>query len=458
MKYLLFFIATFLILFLSDYSLWSNCAIILWVWYVVQLFERSKSTIAFREFLLVLYGLNYLMSPAVSYHQNQDAFTVYRMKVSEADYFALAIPGMLSLQLGLYLLKSRIFAPNFGIVRIQALVNQSILKNWYFFGIVCSLISPLFPGELSFVLYLLSGIRFVAAFGLFALDRKAFKWYLIGVFVLEIFRALSQSMFHDLVMWLLFFGIFYSYISKLAGAKKLILALLAVFAFYVLQVSKNDYRERTWRGGEEGGLSTFQEVADNNIKKGLFTETNLTGSISRVNQAWIFASTVDNMNRTKDYQNLHIVGLYAESALLPRFLAPNKLSSGNKEIFNQFSGHTISSGTSMGLGIFADGYIAYGATGVYIFAFALGVIFCLVFKMIEGWMKISPFFVFFIFPILNYAVRPDCETQTIIGHMVKGLMAFGIMMYFYRKYFARKLFIFRRGQLNNPAVPVAPSL
>jgi hypothetical protein len=144
---------------------------------------------------------------------------------------------------------------------------------------------------------------------------------------------------------------------------------------------------------------------------------------------------VDNLDRNKDFQGLKNVNKYLEAAILPRFLAPNKLSSGNKEIFNKFSGHTINEGTSMGLGIFADGYIAYGAWGVYIFGFVLGLLFSLTFKLVERCTKISPFYVLMLLPLLNYAVRPDCELQTTITHLFKGILLYGFLVYLTRKRF-----------------------
>ena len=84
-----------------------------------------------------------------------------------------------------------------------------------------------------------------------------------------------------------------------------------------------------------------------------------------------------------NFQGLTNVNKYLEAAILPRFLAPNKIKAGSQEIFNNFSGHFINEGTAMGLGIFADGYIAYGTWGVYIFGFALGLIFSLTFNSIS---------------------------------------------------------------------------
>jgi hypothetical protein len=89
----------------------------------------------------------------------------------------------------------------------------------------------------------------------------------------------------------------------------------------------------------------------------------------------------------------------------------------------------------MGLGIFADGYVAYGAWGVYIFGFVLGLIFSLTFKLVERWTKVSPFYVLLLLPLLNYAVRPDCEMQTTINHLFKGIFLYSFLVYLTRKRF-----------------------
>ena len=91
----------------------------------------------------------------------------------------------------------------------------------------------------------------------------------------------------------------------------------------------------------------------------------------------------------------------------------------------------------MGLGLFADGYISYGYTGTLIFAFAFGLICAFVFRLVESWTSVSPYFVFFCFPLLNYAVRADCETQTWMGHIVKGIVVFSIVMFFTRRSFEK---------------------
>ena len=183
------------------------------------------------------------------------------------------------------------------------------------------------------------------------------------------------------------------------------------------------------------------------IRDRLFYNGSFINSITRVNQGWILASVIDNMDRYQNFQGLDIVNEYIKAAFLPRFLAPDKIRAGDKKIFNQFSGARINENTSMGLGIFADGYVAYGEFGVFIFGLCFGLCFAIIFKIVSGWTAISPFFFLFIFPILNYAIRPDCELQTILGHMVKSLVVYGLFVEYYKSYFKNKLLILKKSSV-----------
>jgi len=292
-------------------------------------------------------------------------------------------------------------------------------------------------------------IRFVGAFALFSINSKKYIHWLVFVLLLEIFQAFVVGMYHDMTMWLAFFFIFYIYIKKPSLKWKTGFALISIISILFIQSLKQVYRAATWSGDREASLITAIDVAENNSSIEILTgEANLLSTLTRSNQAWIFASTVDHMNRYQNFQGLNNANLYFESALLPRFLAPNKIQSGDKEIFNKFSGHELNTGTSMGLGIFADGYVAYGAWGVAIFGFALGLLFSITFKVVENWSQISPFFMLFLFPILNYAVRPDCETQTTINHLVKSMFIYWLVVVAYRRYFSQKLMVLKKQGLT----------
>lgn len=401
----------------------------------LQLFLKANDSFMFREWALFLYASNYLLSPAITYQLNPD-LVKYGMKINPDTYFSLALPGFLLFAVGMYIIPNRLFKPEFKKVNQAAVMNERFLLQTTITGIFLRIFSDFFPGELGFFVYLLSMMRFVGAFSLFATNSKKFAWLVLFTLLIELFYAFKAGMYHDAIMWVLFFALFFVYTSKPSLRIKLIGAGSLILLVLFVQAIKVAYREQVWIDGKEASLETISNVGSSKANsESLIGEENLLSSLNRGNQAWIFASTVNRMDVYKDFQGMTNVNKYIEAALLPRFLAPNKLESGDKEIFNSFSGHIINEGTSMGLGIFADGYIAYGAWGVYTFGFFLGLIFSLTFKLVERWTKISPFYFLFLLPMLNYAVRPDCELQTTINHLAKSIVVFGALVYFTRKRF-----------------------
>jgi hypothetical protein len=425
MKSFGYFILFFITGYLTLGEIYFAAAIGISGYFLIQIIVESTRIFAFREWALFLYAINYLFSPTITYQFDQ-ALLTYPMKVGASDYYELAIPGFLCFYFGMHLFKTRIFTPRIDKIKRDAGNNESLLINFMIIGTLLRLFSSIFPGEIAFFIYLISSIRFVGAFSLFSANpQRHWKW-VAGVLLLELYFGAIAAMYHDAVMWILFFALYYVYSSKPSIAVRLIgLAGCVLFILFV-QGLKGAYRSKISETGTSNlGLviETSSDVSDD-----IGTEDNILGSLNRSNQAWIFASTKDRMDRVGDFQGLQILGIYLESALLPRILAPDKIISGDKKIFNTFSGHQINQNTSMGLGVFADGYIAYGYWGVMFFTFGLGLLLNLTFKIIESWAKLSEFYVLMVLPILNYAVRPDCELQTVINHLLKGLLVFGILV------------------------------
>lgn len=401
----------------------------------LQIFIKSNESFMFREWALFLYASNYLLSPAITYQLKEEQL-FYSMKIPSDVYFSLAFPGFLLFILGMYIIPNRLFTPEFTKVNQAAMINERFLLQTTLIGILLRIFSDVFAGEIGFFVYVLSMVRFVGSFSLFASNNRKYWWLAFLVLFIELFYGFRAGMYHDAIMWVLFFALFYIYTLKPSTRTKLLGASALIFLVLFIQAIKSAYRDQIWNVGKEASIETIANVGSTKTNsESLIGEDNLLSTLNRGNQAWIFASTVDRMDRYKDFQGLTNVSKYVEAALLPRFLAPNKIQSGDKEIFNNFSGHTINNSTSMGLGIFADGYIAYGSWGVYIFGFVLGFIFSLTFKLVERWTKISPFYVLLLLPLLNYAIRPDCELQTTFNHLVKSIMIFGALVYFTKNRF-----------------------
>ncbi len=434
MKSLLFFLYALILFVLIDEP---NYSIVIFIssLLIFHIIFESNKTFVFREWTLLLYAINYLIAPMITYNISQDKIR-YAMKINANDYFALALPGFIFFAIGLYILPTKLFTPNFRQLNKVSFLNEKLLLRATLVGLFLKISSQITSGEFGFILYVLSMIRFIGAFSLFSLNPRKYFLITIIVIIMELFIGFYTGLYHDALMWLIFFSFFLVYVLKPSFKLKLIGISSLIGLILFIQAIKHVYRERVWHGDSEASIETISEIGlENSSYDILFGEDNLLGTLNRGNQAWIFASTVDNMDMTQDFQGLNNVYLYLESAILPRVIAPNKIKSGDKEIFNKFSGHSLADGTAMGLGVFADGYIAFGAIGVYLFGFFLGLIFSLTFKLVERWTNISPFYVLLILPILNYAVRPDCELQTTINHITKSTFIFGTLVYLTKKRF-----------------------
>lgn len=399
-----------------------------------EIINNCNNYFAFREWAIFLYSINYLVAPTIIYNLPEGA-VLYGMKIASDHYFELAIPGFLFLVLGMYSFRTNIFNTKFKKINISSTFNTRFLYVVVFLGTILNWLSYAINEDMGFVFYLLALLRFVAAFAIYSANPKNLLLVIV-VLSIELAKALLVGMYHDALMWIVFFFLFYTYSRKPNLQTKFILFSALVVLVLFVQAIKSNYREEVWQGKETASLETvFKVGTKQSDAKSLGGTNNLLSTLNRGNQAWIFASTVDNMNKIQDFQGLGNVYRYLEAAILPRFLAPNKIKSGDKDIFNKFSGHNINDNTSMGLGIFADGYIAFGVLGVYTFGFALGLIFAFTFKLVERWTRVSPFYVLLLLPLLNYAVRPDCELQTTINHLFKGVFLYGSIVYFTRSRF-----------------------
>jgi hypothetical protein len=431
-----YLIIIFVLIFSLSDDIYFSISLSLFISVLIRFITISNFSLAFREFVLLLYLINYLVSPSISFLLGEK-ITAYNLKLSPEAYFNLAIPGIVFFYLGLFSINTNLFSPNFSAISIATIINEKLLKKVTILAILSSLLTPFLPGDLAFVVYLISLLQYVSSFSLFALNPKKNKVWPAITLLFVLYKSFLAGMYHDAVMWVLFFGVIFIYIIKPTLKVKIAYIFFSIIFILFIQSIKKSYREEVWYGQKSASIATASEVGYSKANTDIILgEENLLGSLNRSNQAWIFSSTVDNLDRNKNFQGLTVVYKYLEASLLPRFLAPDKIKSGDKEIFNTFSGHTINAGTSMGLGIFADGYVAYGAIGVYIFGFVLGLIFALTFKLVEGWTKISPFYVLLIFPLLNYAVRPDCELQTTINHLSKGIMLYGLIVWYTKKRFS----------------------
>jgi len=435
-KYSVCFVLLILFHFLFHFDVLSSLAISIFFYWIVSLFDNANESLPIKELFLSLYGLQYLFGPALTYN-GFESYTIssYRMKINSDEYFTFVIPIFLFLALGFNVFSNSCgIKPNRRAIHNWLVDHENIPYVFIFIGLFVPLLNSILPKSLAFVVYLLESLKFIGLFILILSYKRLKVLETFIIFGLITISAFSGGLFHDLLTWMIILGLILSYRFKPNWIMKILAISLFFFIAVFIQTIKGGLRAQTWESGEEVSLSLINNLAkdESESKGGVFSKENLGSQINRINQGWILASTIDNLSRNGVHTHGALLSEYLYSALLPRILAPDKLNAGSQRIFNEYSGHNTVIGTSMALGLFADAYIEFGQYGALIYVFSFGLFYGYVMNrfVIKG--KDFPVLIFFILVAFIYPMRPDCETQTVLGHLIKSVMLITLIFSFFK--------------------------
>ena len=138
---------------------------------IYRILSESNRQFVFREWALLLYCLNYLIAPAITYIQPEELIT-YGMKIPRDQYFNLALPGYIFFAIGMLIIPTKIFRIDYTKVDQSTLINKDFLVKVTYVGLLLRVTVSFFPGEIGFIIYLIAMARFVSAFALFSISRR----------------------------------------------------------------------------------------------------------------------------------------------------------------------------------------------------------------------------------------------------------------------------------------------
>jgi hypothetical protein len=413
------------------------------VFWVSVLLIRSRKQLAIKELFLTLYALQYLLGPSLSFTILDEFNAIqlggtYQMRIGMIEYFAYTYPAFWFLVWGIGGLKPS-YSLSLWNPRLEQFTKGRKGLPWFLLilGFAFDFLTEFLPIELQFAGYLLSNFKFVSIPFFFNSQIKR-KWLILALVYGALFvRSLGEGMFHDLVIWSIFLGLFFIQKYQISLRNTVALGLVFFFMLLLLQNIKSSFRELTWGEGRSASAGTILESNKlaNESSGGLFTFDNLAAQGIRINQGWILGSSLANVPAQVEHSGGQLIRSYVESALLPRFLAPNKMNAGDKVVFNRYSGHDISIGTSMALGIFADGYIDFGIYGGWLMIALYGFFLRQVILFYQKRQIQYPILIYFLLIVFLYPVRPDCETQTVLGNIVKSTVLVFLVIRFFPGWF-----------------------
>lgn len=393
--------------------------------------------------------LQMLLGPTLAYngldhYQRPES----QMQIPEVDYLSYAIPAVLCFIAGLHITAGNLKGEFIRLEKIRKYIQDDYTLAYTFIaiGFGSSVISSFFGPELAFVFVLLGAFKFIGAFFLILGNRRIKPLYLILVFGSIILSSLRGAMFHDLLIWLIFLGVVLAIKYKPSITVKTIIVTGFFLLALVIQQLKGDYRQATWREGEQGGIEAFQNAYEESESHNRFSLSSIAHSNIRINQGYIITNIMQTVPAKVPYEDGAEMMRIVRSAILPRILAPDKLKAGDRTIFMKYSGMYLLPGTSMALSSLGDAYVNFGTFGGAIFMFFYGLLFS---EILNGFYKNSfeyPILILFTPLVFYYPIRPDCELQTIMGHLVKScFLLFVIVQVWKIKFLEPKLKISPQG-------------
>lgn len=425
---------------------WIDLSIIGWVALSISLYQLMLLFDAIGHFIPVRYILGFFMclqffiGPTFAYNgAEQYAYFMYRMKVPEMEYFSYAMPAVLSFILGLHLTAGSLKGERINRKAINQFLERypSVPYIFIIVGFVCSLVSGFLPSELSFFFYLLGSLKFIGLFLLILNDNPLKGLYLSLIGASIVSSSLGEGMFHDLLTWIIFTVAVLALKYRFSAQTKLIGGAVFLVGVLVLQSLKGSYRQAI--AVEGGGIETFANVyEEENEQESLFSLKRIATNNTRINQGFIITNIMKTVPDMVPYSNGEELWKIIEAAILPRFLAPNKLKAGDNELFTQYSGIRLRSSTSMSLSSVGDAYINFGAWGGCVFMFCLGLLYNFILQLFDKKGRKYPVLLLFTALVFYYPIRPDTALQTILGHVFKSLFVIYLIMTIWKQQFTRR--------------------
>ena len=358
-----------------------------------------------------------------------------KMQIPESEYFLYVLPAVVAFIAGLHSWSKNLKGEILDLASIKAFTGSNNEIAYFLIGVgfFSGLVTDIFSSDLAFVFYLLDSFKFI---GLFLLIVGSDSLKIIPMSIVLgsiIISSLNQGMFHDLLIWIIFLFA----ILAIRYQPKIYIKLIFMVAFAILAVTiqlvKGDYREATWGRGEETELNTLTKAyAQTRAENKFFNYSSIAQSNLRINQGYIITHIMKTVPKKVPYANGTELNDIVISALLPRFLMPDKLTAGNRDIFMKYTKFQLKKSVSMGLSSVGDAYINFGVIGGCVFMFLLGLFYSEVLKGFNRYSKSFPILLLFTPMVFYYAVRPDSELQTNLGHLVKSCFLIFLIFQFWK--------------------------
>jgi len=396
-------------------------------YFLTRLVTETGLDLPIESFILVMASMQWIIGPVLDYAGLSDNYK-YHMYVPVEEYMVLAVPGVISLSLGLYAFRSRnrirLISHYAGITR--AIVSHTQNLPYYLIGIgfIFSFLVDRFPPALAFPAHILSNVKYIGLIYLIFSDRQKNKALILALaFALTFMSSLRGAMFHDLLLWSAFIGMYAAYIFRPSNAQKALAVILGILFIFVLQAVKEEYRSKLKDEGRERVVQKFLSSVDEQLlSEESAQSSNVEKLVTRINQGWIISRIMLIVPDLRPHASGETIVVALKASVLPRFLFPDKPRAGGKENYEKYTGFVLQKSTSMGISLLGEAYINFGVRGAWVFMFFFGLFSSFVIKQFFLLASTYPT-IWLWFPlILLHFVKAETELLVQLNFIVKSII------------------------------------
>ena len=388
--------------------------------------KRLDQGVPLLQLTALIASMQWLVGPIVNYNTPYE-YGRYQMYIAQADYFCYALPATCC-----YI--SVMLAAGAS-VKQKHLLHQLDRSNFVPIGVslnvislICMFAAPRFSGGVQFLLFLMTQLRYVGALYLL-FSRNELRFLLVAVSLSPLMIAsLNTGMFHDLIIWLAILFCYWFAQRKWSFATKLVALSASAFALFSIQAIKQEYRSQLRSGSDPSVTSLLSEYVS---PGGLAWESDtLTQVVVRLNQGWIISAVMANVPEEEPFAEGETIKDAVISALMPRFLYPDKKMAGGRENFRRFTGLEILDGTSMGISPLGEAYANFGELGGILLMAGFGAMFAGLFYLTILYIIRRPAFFFWLPLVFYQSIKAETEFLVVFNQLTKGAIVAFAMHYF----------------------------
>ena len=427
-SYFYFFILA-IILVLSLFTDWYVPLLLaLTITILLSILDKLGKGIVLRELIALHSCVVCLLMPWVGYEwytiSNPLARTWVRyMPVPSEIYFPFALPAIAAFSLAIcwpmkkgtikdegeymnkYLLRLKVVLQNNPSAGLQIMIA----------ALIASFITPFLPVALQLVGNLIAWSAFAAILYIFFNPSKLYRLPLILLFVVfVVVQALQQGMF-TIVAYMGITIFSFLFLNKRSAMwKKVSIFVISIFLLLVVQSVKSSYRRYTWFQNYQGNkIILFSNLVTEKLTdfSNLFTEDAFFPIYYRVNQGFNVALVMHRFPAVKEFDNGSRLAIVAASAVVPRFLWPDKPEAGGKFNMQYYTGLTIN-GYSTDVGPLGEAYGSFGVMGGIVYMFFLGLFVRWAYVKVFTIGDKIPLLILWI-PVLFFQVTYSAENDTL---------------------------------------------